>query len=69
MIGALLVPSRPAVDVLAADTDRDPGSGCAGWARSHAAARQLDANGGWPPGASPDLLECALFTTTWQSSG
>ena len=35
----------------------------------HAATRQLAAGERWPSGASPDLLECALFTTTWQSSG
>ncbi|MFD9435719.1 hypothetical protein [Streptomyces sp. NPDC060002] len=35
----------------------------------HAAARQLAANGSWPSDASPDLLEYALFSTTWQESG
>lgn len=35
----------------------------------HAAAGQLAAAEGWPSGAAPDLLECALFTTTWESSG
>jgi hypothetical protein len=35
----------------------------------HAAARQLAAAGSWPSDASPDLLEYALFTTTWQASG
>ncbi|MEU3976741.1 MULTISPECIES: hypothetical protein [Streptomyces] len=35
----------------------------------HAAARQLAAGERWPSGASPDLLERALFTTAWQSSG
>ncbi|WP_442814164.1 8-oxoguanine DNA glycosylase OGG fold protein [Streptomyces sp. NBC_00151] len=23
----------------------------------------------WPSGAAPDLLECALFTTDWETSG
>ncbi|GAB7111131.1 hypothetical protein JCM4814A_94500 [Streptomyces phaeofaciens JCM 4814] len=35
----------------------------------HAAARQLAAGDSWPPDASPDLLEYALFTTTWQAPG
>ncbi|MFI9268617.1 hypothetical protein ACIG5C_30150 [Streptomyces werraensis] len=30
----------------------------------HAAAKQLAAEDSWPSGAAPDLLECALFTTT-----
>ncbi|MER5199980.1 hypothetical protein [Streptomyces sp. NPDC002884] len=29
----------------------------------------VPAGDSWPFGASPDLLECALFTTTWQASG
>ncbi|MFE2101571.1 hypothetical protein [Streptomyces sp. NPDC059468] len=35
----------------------------------HAAADQLAAHEGWPSGAAPDLLECALFTTGWETSG
>jgi hypothetical protein len=35
----------------------------------HAAADQLAANEGWPSGAAPDLLECALFTTTSETFG
>ncbi|MFE5844239.1 hypothetical protein ACFQ7N_21700 [Streptomyces niveus] len=35
----------------------------------HAAADQLAADDGWPSDAGPDLLECALFTTTWERSG
>jgi hypothetical protein len=35
----------------------------------HAAARQLAAASSWPSDGSPDLLEYALFTTTWQASG
>jgi hypothetical protein len=34
-----------------------------------AAARQLAADGRWPSSASPDLLECALFTTSWEAFG
>jgi hypothetical protein len=34
----------------------------------HAAADQLAAKEGWPSAAAPDLLECALFTTTWETS-
>ncbi|WP_037623056.1 hypothetical protein [Streptomyces aureus] len=34
-----------------------------------AAAGQLAAHEGWPSGASPDLLECALFTTAWETTG
>ncbi|MGW4198845.1 8-oxoguanine DNA glycosylase OGG fold protein [Streptomyces sp. NPDC005004] len=34
----------------------------------HAAADQLAADEGWPSGAAPDLLECALFTTSWETS-
>ncbi|MCX5367165.1 hypothetical protein OG864_51800 [Streptomyces sp. NBC_00124] len=33
-----------------------------------AAARQLAASSSWPSDASPDLLEYALFATTWQAS-
>lgn len=32
----------------------------------HAAARQLASTGAWPPGAAPDLLECALFNAGWK---
>ncbi|MFE5797107.1 hypothetical protein ACFQ8C_31645 [Streptomyces sp. NPDC056503] len=32
----------------------------------HAAARQMAATNAWPSDASPDLLEYALFSTTWQ---
>lgn len=32
----------------------------------HAAARQLASTGAWPPGAAPDLLECALFSSGWK---
>ncbi|MFD8368410.1 hypothetical protein ACFW9V_36815 [Streptomyces hygroscopicus] len=32
----------------------------------HAAARQMASTGAWPPGAAPDLLECALFSTGWK---
>jgi hypothetical protein len=35
----------------------------------HAATDQLTAESSWPSGAAPDLLECALFTTTWETSG
>ncbi|MFE6129178.1 hypothetical protein ACFQ6Q_13045 [Streptomyces sp. NPDC056437] len=35
----------------------------------HAAANQLAAGDNWPSGAPPDLLECALFTTSWETSG
>ncbi|MFI1443271.1 8-oxoguanine DNA glycosylase OGG fold protein [Streptomyces fructofermentans] len=35
----------------------------------HAAANQLAADDSWPSGAAPDLLECALFTTSWETSG
>ncbi|MFE6337991.1 hypothetical protein ACFVOK_32970 [Streptomyces sp. NPDC057798] len=35
----------------------------------HAAAGQLAASDSWPSGAAPDLLECALFTTTWETPG
>ncbi|MGW7646904.1 8-oxoguanine DNA glycosylase OGG fold protein [Streptomyces bobili] len=35
----------------------------------HAAASQLSEGGSWPSGAAPDLLECALFTTSWETSG
>ncbi|WSN46138.1 hypothetical protein OG736_46650 (plasmid) [Streptomyces sp. NBC_01334] len=35
----------------------------------HAAANQLAADEGWPSGASPDLLECALFNAAWEASG
>ncbi|MFJ8988814.1 hypothetical protein ACIRQH_00260 [Streptomyces sp. NPDC102279] len=35
----------------------------------HAAANQLAQGGTWPSGATPDLLECALFTTSWETSG
>lgn len=31
----------------------------------HAAARQLADHGSWPSDASPDLLEYALFSTSW----
>ncbi|GAA3493912.1 hypothetical protein GCM10019016_010110 [Streptomyces prasinosporus] len=34
----------------------------------HQAARQLAAIDGWPPGATPDLLECALFNAAWETS-
>ncbi|MEW2326100.1 hypothetical protein AB0926_34390 [Streptomyces griseoincarnatus] len=33
----------------------------------HAAAGQLAADDSWPSGAAPDLLECALFTTAWET--
>ncbi|MET9904633.1 hypothetical protein [Streptomyces sp. NPDC006446] len=35
----------------------------------HAAADQLAAQEGWPSGAAPDLLECALFNVGWETSG
>lgn len=35
----------------------------------HAAANQLAEGDSWPSGAAPDLLECALFTTSWETSG
>jgi hypothetical protein len=35
----------------------------------HAAARQMTAARGWPSHATPDLLEYALFNTTWQTTG
>lgn len=35
----------------------------------HAAANQLAGGDSWPSGAAPDLLECALFTTSWETSG
>ncbi|MFJ8597079.1 hypothetical protein [Streptomyces sp. NPDC093598] len=35
----------------------------------HAAADQLATDDSWPSGAAPDLLECALFTTAWETSG
>ncbi|MEV8092538.1 hypothetical protein [Streptomyces nigra] len=35
----------------------------------HAAAGQLAAEDSWPSSAAPDLLECALFTTAWETSG
>jgi hypothetical protein len=35
----------------------------------HSAADQLAADDSWPSGADPDLLECALFTTAWETSG
>lgn len=35
----------------------------------HQAAGQLAASDGWPSGAAPDLLECALFNTAWGASG
>lgn len=35
----------------------------------HAAANQLAKGDNWPSGAAPDLLECALFTTRWETSG
>ncbi|MGV9239795.1 8-oxoguanine DNA glycosylase OGG fold protein [Streptomyces nigra] len=34
----------------------------------HAAADQLAAEDSWPSDAAPDLLECALFTTAWETS-
>ncbi|MFD9540829.1 hypothetical protein [Streptomyces sp. NPDC060022] len=34
----------------------------------HAAAEQLAAGDNWPPSASADLLECAMFTTVWETS-
>ncbi|WP_405914510.1 hypothetical protein [Streptomyces sp. NBC_00728] len=34
----------------------------------HAAAEQLAAHEGWPSGAAPDLLECALFHADWETS-
>ncbi|MFC9467737.1 8-oxoguanine DNA glycosylase OGG fold protein [Streptomyces coelicoflavus] len=33
------------------------------------AADQLAAGDIWPASAAPDLLECALFTTSWETSG
>ncbi|MFK0025691.1 hypothetical protein [Streptomyces sp. NPDC090798] len=35
----------------------------------HAAASQLAASDRWPSGTAPDLLEYALFTTAWETSG
>ncbi|MFB8029735.1 MULTISPECIES: hypothetical protein [unclassified Streptomyces] len=35
----------------------------------HAAANQLAEGDSWPSDAAPDLLECALFTTSWETSG
>ncbi|MFD5518664.1 hypothetical protein [Streptomyces sp. NPDC127066] len=35
----------------------------------HAVADQLAASDSWPSGAAPDLLECALFTTSWEIPG
>ncbi|MFI1415695.1 hypothetical protein ACH4Y0_38125 [Streptomyces sp. NPDC020707] len=35
----------------------------------HAAANQLAEGNSWPSGTAPDLLECALFTTSWETSG
>ncbi|MFE7779273.1 hypothetical protein ACFU5O_36500 [Streptomyces sp. NPDC057445] len=32
----------------------------------HAAAHQVADTGTWPSNAAPDLLECALFNTTWE---
>ncbi|GAA0534221.1 MULTISPECIES: 8-oxoguanine DNA glycosylase OGG fold protein [Streptomyces] len=32
----------------------------------HAAAEQFAGTNGWPSGAAPDLLECALFNTAWK---
>ncbi|MFK0154079.1 hypothetical protein ACIQVK_18660 [Streptomyces sp. NPDC090493] len=59
------------------DTGQDPDGSLAAWVWAdgnwsahrygvylsflHSAARQLAAGGGWPSGAGPDLLECALF--------
>ncbi|MFE2644202.1 hypothetical protein ACFXDO_16725 [Streptomyces nigra] len=34
----------------------------------HAAAGQLAADDSWPSDAPPDLLECALCTTAWETS-
>ncbi|MFD4413495.1 hypothetical protein [Streptomyces sp. NPDC058476] len=34
----------------------------------HAAADQLAGHEGWPSDAAADLLECALFTTGWETS-
>ncbi len=33
-----------------------------------AAARQMAGTGGWPTDAAPDLLEYALFNTTWKTT-
>ncbi|MFE7033125.1 hypothetical protein ACFU9Y_22665 [Streptomyces sp. NPDC057621] len=33
----------------------------------HTATSQLAQGGSWPSGATPDLLECALFTTNWET--
>ncbi|WP_405638638.1 hypothetical protein [Streptomyces uncialis] len=33
-----------------------------------AASRQLTATSGWPAEAAPDLLECAMFTTRWDTA-
>ncbi|MFB8085033.1 hypothetical protein [Streptomyces sp. NPDC055992] len=35
----------------------------------HAATEQLTAGNSWPSGAAPGLLELALFTTDWDTSG
>ncbi|MFF3467701.1 hypothetical protein [Streptomyces sp. NPDC002619] len=32
----------------------------------HAAAHQMAGTHGWPSDVAPDLLECALFNTTWK---
>ncbi|MFI2761743.1 hypothetical protein ACH5A3_23175 [Streptomyces echinatus] len=35
----------------------------------HAAARQIAGTPAWPSGATPDLLECALFGGAWRATG
>ncbi|KOV71655.1 hypothetical protein ADL02_45825 [Streptomyces sp. NRRL WC-3723] len=72
---------RILVQVVGRETGHDPDGSVAAWvwrdadwsphrygvylSFMEAAARQAAATDGWPSGASPDLLEYALFSTTW----
>ncbi|WP_322899514.1 8-oxoguanine DNA glycosylase OGG fold protein [Actinacidiphila rubida] len=74
---------RSMAEVVGRDTGHDPHGKIAAWVWSdgawtphryqvylsfmEAAARQMAATDGWPSHAHPDLLEYALFNTTWQS--
>ncbi|MEW2287524.1 hypothetical protein [Streptomyces sp. NPDC047841] len=72
---------RSLAQVVGRDTGHDPDGSVAAWvwrdadwsdhrygvylSFMQAAARQAAATDGWPSGASPDLLEYALFSTAW----
>ncbi|MFF2937913.1 8-oxoguanine DNA glycosylase OGG fold protein [Streptomyces mirabilis] len=75
---------RQMATVVGSESGHDPDGSIAAWVWSdgnwtphryqvylsflHAAADQLVTEDTWPAGGTADLLECALFTTSWETS-